>query len=926
MVKNLSWPAIVLVSITAAGWSAFTPVSVLAGLNSPIPYALTDTPQVGGTVAGDFNGDGKVDLAVSESSKIEVLLGHGDGTFGSSNTIATIRGAGHLIAADFNHDGRLDLAVTEPVVDIGGYTTGSAVTILLGNGDGTFTMTNAPISLPGTFADGLSTGDINHDGVPDIVVGTTGWTPSLADSVNVFIGNGNGAFTLGWSSAVESATWVAVADLNGDGLDDVVAAGAAHVTVLITKVGGFASSTQLGSASSGPLALADFNGDGLRDIAFGLATGGAFAVSINQGSGSFAAPTTYGLSTNTTQPRGIVAVDINRDGRPDLALAGTDGTLQTWVSLLDGTFLAANSLVVAPGSPNPAALDTIVSGLFNSDASLDFAVTAGSASGTTFVYVVLGNGLPSPPDGVAAIAGVGSATITWQAPADNAGYPVSAYRITSSGGATLDVGPITTSVVMAGLSPVAHTFTVTATNSVGMGPASAASTTVTPLPGGTYHPLVPARVLDTRFAIGVPARPAGPLRGGQSLDLQVTGQGGVPTPGVSSVVLNVTITAPTNAGFLSVWPQGSSRPLVSNLNWTPGKTVANLVEVAVGPTGMVSFFNPAGNVDVIADVQGYVGDSTDSYTRAGLFNPLPPKRDLDTRIGVGAPAAKLGPGATLDLTVTNLNGVPAAGVSAVILNVTAVGPSQAGFLTVWPAGTTRPTASNLNFLPNQVVPNRVMVGVGTGPNAGKVSIYNPSGTVDLVADVNGWFTDATSAAGGSAFVGELPGRIFDTRGQPGQPAIGPFPPRGILTLGPAPSDHSALVLNVTAVTPTAAGYLTLYPDNPADPNRTPPTASDLNFVAGDVVPNFTVVKLGSSSSFDTYNAAGNTDVVYDEDGYYGAIAPPPPSWAAASHSMASSQSGPLVGVQHPEAGPVHLYPSVATAGTAFCRMQGRNSC
>jgi hypothetical protein len=479
---------------------------------------------------------------------------------------------------------------------------------------------------------------------------------------------------------------------------------------------------------------------------------------------------------------------------------------------------------------------------------------------------------PGQTTGVVAAAGIGSAILNWTAPATGAA-PTS-YAIQASPGPAITVTgtPPLTQAVMPGLATAAVTFTVTATNGSGTGPVSAPSNSVTPLPGGTYNPLVPARLLDTRFAIGVPARPAGPLGAGQSLDLQVTGQGGVPMLGVSSAVLNVTITAPTNASFLSVWPKGSVRPLVSNLNWIPGKTVANLVEVAVGSNGLVSFFNPAGNVDVIVDVQGYVGDNTDSFTRAGLFNPLPPMRDLDTRIGLGG--AKLGPGATLSLTVTNLNGVPPAGVSAVVLNVTAVVPSQAGFLTVWPAGATRPTASNINFVANQVVPNRVVVKVGT---AGQVSIYNPVGNVDVVADVNGWFTDASSPAGGSAFIGVLPTRIFDTR-----TSGGPIPPLGKLQLGPTTpyaTPHSALVLNVTAVTPTSDGFLTLYPDNPADPNHTQPTASDLNFISGDVVPNLVVVKLGPApaSQFDTYNPTGSTNVVYDLDGYYGAIvaAPPP---------------------------------------------------
>lgn len=554
---------------------------------------------------------------------------------------------------------------------------------------------------------------------------------------------------------------------------------------------------------------------------------------------------------------------------PNLAYAGTVGT--------DRLFVSQNSTMAEMSAASPYSSIGIwtvpaIAGPLKADLAAGFAYVS-TASG--IVKVNLASPPPSAPQIGTAVAGVGSATVSWSPPTFVAGG-LTKYTITSSGGAFLDVGPTITSAVIAGLTSVAHTFTVTATSATGAGPASAPSNSVTPLPGGTYHPLVPARILDTRFAIGVPVRPAGQLGAGQSLDLQVLGQGGVLPSGVSGVVLNVTVTATNAASFLSVWPQGSPRPVVSNLNWVPGKTVANLVEVAVNPaTGRVSFFNSGGNTDVIVDVQGYVGDNTDSYTKAGLFNPLPPKRDLDTRIGVGAPQARLGPGATLNLTVTGVNGVPATGVSAVILNVIAVIPSTAGFLSVWPAGATRPTASNLNFLPNQVVPNRVMVGVGTGgSNAGKVSIYNPSGTVDVVADVNGWFTDATSTAGGSAFVGVLPIRIFDTRASVG----GPIPAGFYLSLGPSsppPNPLAALVLNVTAVAPTSDGFLTLYPDS-GTTDHTPPTASDLNFVAGDVVPNLTVVKLGPNSRFDTFNPSGSTDVVYDEDGYYGTLAPAPP--------------------------------------------------
>jgi hypothetical protein len=154
--------------------------------------------------------------------------------------------------------------------------------------------------------------------------------------------------------------------------------------------------------------------------------------------------------------------------------------------------------------------------------------------------------------------------------------------------------------------------------------------------------------------------------------------------------------------------------------------------------------------------------------------------------------------------------------------------------------------------------------------------------------VTGFFTDVNSTLGGSPFVGEVPTRIYDTRA-PG--ASGAIPGGFFLPLSGAPYSvtHVALVLNVTAVSPTQPSYLTVYPD---DGNCTaqPPNASDLNFVTGEVVPNMVVAKLGPNTgtcplAFDTFNPAGSVDVVFDENGFYGPIAMPP-SWAAAVRVMA----------------------------------------
>ena len=131
------------------------------------------------------------------------------------------------------------------------------------------------------------------------------------------------------------------------------------------------------------------------------------------------------------------------------------------------------------------------------------------------------------------------------------------------------------------------------------------TTTVPPGPvGAGFHPLTPSRVLDTRLGNGAPAAAIGP---GATLQLQVTGRGGVPSTGVSAVVLNVTATQPTAPSYLTVFPSGQPVPMASNLNFLAGQTVPNLVVAKVGSNGQVSIYNPAGAVHVIADVAGWYG-------------------------------------------------------------------------------------------------------------------------------------------------------------------------------------------------------------------------------------------------------------------------------------------------------------------------------
>jgi peptidase M23-like protein/fibronectin type III domain protein len=468
--------------------------------------------------------------------------------------------------------------------------------------------------------------------------------------------------------------------------------------------------------------------------------------------------------------------------------------------------------------------------------------------------------LPDAPTNLLAIAGDASATVSWNPPAYTGGLSVLAYMVTASpGGLTTTVGPGATSATLTGLSNgTTYTFTVVADNAVGNGTHSSPSNSIIPPAWpGRFHPLPPARILDTRTAIGL----GGHVGAGQTLDVPVLGVGGVPSSGVAAVAMNVTVTNPSDNGYLTVYPTGVARPLASNLDFVAGQTVANLVTVAVGTAGKVTIYNSSGGTDVIFDVAGWVSAQGMTTVTAGQYRALVPARILDTRGTIG----RLGPDQTMDLQVAGRGGVPLTGASAVVVNVTVTSPSAASYLTVYPSGVSRPLSSNLGFVPGQTLANRVAVELGTN---GKVSLYNLAGSTDVVVDVGGWFTDASSGGTGGEYTGVSPVRLLDTRttgGPVGAGATMAVPVAGQVGLPGLTSvtPPTAVVLNVTVTNPTAAGFLTVYPSGGSRP-----LASDLDFSPGQTVPNLVVVKLGADGKLALYNLAGSTDVVIDVLGWY----------------------------------------------------------
>lgn len=422
----------------------------------------------------------------------------------------------------------------------------------------------------------------------------------------------------------------------------------------------------------------------------------------------------------------------------------------------------------------------------------------------------------------------------------------------------------------------ACSLTFAAASTVVLGPFGSALAGV---PGvGDVVPLEPARLMDTRDETGAATVDGIALGGGAKPDgtstaLAVSGRGGVPDDAIA-VLLNVTAVAPTAPGYLTLSPCDAERPVASNVNYAPGDVVANLVFAKVAGDGTVCVFN-RGSTHVVVDVNGYVPSG-------GGFVAVAPQRFFESRQGAqfltfdhdGEGGGRVAAGAEASVRIAGRGSVPA-NVTSVMLNVTVVGPSGAGHVTVYPCGTERPLASNLNYVAGDVVANAVFARVN--PSSNDVCISSHADT-DLVVDVTGYVAAGVDAVGASA-----PRRLLDTRGGSANLTVdhlfegaGPLAGGSEVELvvagrGGVPGAAAAVFLNVTAVAATGPGHLTVYPCGTARP-----LASNLNYTPGAVVPNAVVAKVGAGGKVCIYTKS-TTHLVVDANGFALAPTAPPPT-------------------------------------------------
>lgn len=347
-----------------------------------------------------------------------------------------------------------------------------------------------------------------------------------------------------------------------------------------------------------------------------------------------------------------------------------------------------------------------------------------------------------------------------------------------------------------------------------------------------FSPMQPVRIADTR--------PSGLISTGNPLVIDLKGTFGLPNVGLGAVALNVTATGAIQDGYVTVWPCADTKPPTSSVNYAAGEDIPNTVIASPDQYGILCLdsFTP---VNLIVDLSGWFisGDGLHTFT---------PQRAFDLRQSGFVLTADN----QAEFQMTGNFGIPTASVSSVVLNVTATGAIAPGYITVWPCNQPRPYTSNLNYSPNQDIPNAV---IATVDSNGQVCFASSSPTF-LIADISGWFEQ------GSNLNVVTPQRLFDTRPTT-RVSTSPTYVLDLSATSPiTPGAATAVVLNVTATGAPKAGYATVWPCD-----QTQPPTSNLNFGVNEDIPNLVITKVSASNTV-CFNASTPVHLIADLMGWF----------------------------------------------------------
>ena len=410
--------------------------------------------------------------------------------------------------------------------------------------------------------------------------------------------------------------------------------------------------------------------------------------------------------------------------------------------------------------------------------------------------------------------------------------------------------------------PGTWTVALTVTNAVGTNTLTKTDYVDVSVPtAATYTGLDPTRVLDTRVNNGL----NGKFSSDNPRTFQVAGRLGIPSNAVA-ITGNLTVVNQSAAGYVSLGPTSTATPTSSTLNFPKGDTRGNAVTVALDGIGNLSAVfksSPGATTHLILDVTGFfVRD-----TAGASYHAFDPARVLDTRVGTGL-SGKFSDSSPRTFMVWGSGGVPS-GAVAVTGNLTVVGQSKAGYLSLGPSVSSSPSFSTINFPKGDTRGNAVTVKLDGSGNLSAVYKGSPGATTELVFDVTGYFTQDLT---GTRYVALEPVRLLDTRtgnGLSGKFVSGTVRDWNIAGLSGVPADAAAVTGNLTVVGQSKAGYVSLGPTVSSSPSF-----STINFPTGDVRGNSVSVALSDTAPTGhlaaVYKAAtgATTNLILDVTGYY----------------------------------------------------------